>query len=113
MGNSEVITATFKTNAVEECNELRKSLIIWAQNQATGQRTQAAIANRKRVTDAHNAKAESYDFIVKYLEGMEIKEDIKEKTIKTCPDTNEICEEYCNNVDCYLKLSKEGSFEID
>lgn len=71
-------TAIFKTlyqsGSVADCNEFRKSLITWAQNQATGQRTQAAIGHTKRNSDNHIAKAESYDFMVKYLEGMEIRE---------------------------------------
>lgn len=67
-------TAIFHTSAIAEVNEFRKDLITWVQNQATGQRTSAAIANRKGVADRHNAKAETLDFIVKYLQGMEIKE---------------------------------------
>lgn len=61
-------------SSIMEINEFKKSLILWAQNQATGQRTQAAIGNTKKHHDKHTAKAESYDFIVKYLEGMEIME---------------------------------------
>lgn len=57
-----------------ELNEFKKSLITWAQNQATGQRTQAAMASRKWVTDKHTNKAESFDFVAVYLQGMEIKE---------------------------------------
>ena len=71
-------TAIFKTqvnaDAVRACNELRKNLIVWAQNQATGQRTQASLSSRQFVINEHKAKAESYDFVAKYLEGMEIKE---------------------------------------
>lgn len=70
-------TGTYRTlnhEAVPDVNEFRKSLITWCQNQATGKRTQAAMAQRKFVTDAFNAKAESYDFMTKYLEGLEIKE---------------------------------------
>lgn len=65
-------TTTYHTNSPIEINEFKKSLIVWAQNQATGQRVQATIGNTKKFADNHNAKAESYDFIVKYLEGMEI-----------------------------------------
>lgn len=57
-----------------ELNEFKKSIILWAQNQATGQRTQAAIGHTKKNADNHNAKAESYDFMAKYLEGMQIRE---------------------------------------
>jgi len=64
----------FKTPAVTECNELRKHLIVWAQNQATGQRVSASLANRKYMVEACTAKAESYDFMAKYLEGMEIRD---------------------------------------
>ncbi len=70
-------TGTYKigaANPLNEVDEFRKSLITWAQNQTTGQRTQAAMATHKKVADKHNAKSESFDFMVKYLEGMEIKE---------------------------------------
>lgn len=68
-------TGTYKldsTNALIEINEFRKYLITHYQNQATGQRTQAAISNRKYIADAHLAKAETYDMMVKYLQGLEI-----------------------------------------
>lgn len=66
----------FKTqvNAVRACNELKKDLIQWAQNQATGKRVDARISKTKIAADISNAKAESYDFMAKYLEGMEIME---------------------------------------
>lgn len=70
-------TITYRTlnaDAIPDVNEFRKHLITWAQNQATGQRTQAAMAERKRTTDHHQAKSESYDFMIKYLQEMEIKE---------------------------------------
>ncbi len=60
-------------NAIDNCNELRKHLILWASNQATGYRTKAAIGHTKHHHDRCTAKADSFDFIVKYLEGMEIK----------------------------------------
>ena len=76
--NTPKPTAIFQTqvnaDAVRACNEFRKHLITWAQNQATGQRVSASLANRKYTVDAFNAKAESYDFMAKYLEGMEIRE---------------------------------------
>lgn len=67
-------SGTYQTSQPVEVNEFKKSLIAWCENQATGQRTQAAIANRKYVTDKHCAKAETYDMIVLYLKGLEIKE---------------------------------------
>lgn len=57
---------------IEAVTEFKKDLITYYQNQATGQRTQAAIANRKYVADKHLAKAETYDMMVLYLQGMEI-----------------------------------------
>lgn len=103
---------TYKTSAVIEVNEFRKTLILWARNQATGQRTSAAIAHRKGVTDTHNAKAESYDFVAKYLEGMEIVElQPAPKPIKICPDTKRDCEENCSGPDCHINLSKRGFFD--
>lgn len=57
-----------------EVNEFKKSLITWAKNQATGHRTQAAIGNTKKHHDMHTHKSEIFDFMAKYLEGMEIKE---------------------------------------
>lgn len=62
------------TNPVIEVNEFRKTLIVWAQNQSTGYRTQATIGKTKRNANHNNAKADSFDFMVKYLQGMEIKE---------------------------------------
>lgn len=70
-------TAIFKVgpaNADAECNELRKHLIVWAQNQATGKRVDARISKTKIAADIANAKAETFDFMAKYLEGMEIRE---------------------------------------
>lgn len=61
-------------DACRMCNELRKHLIVWAQNQSTGYRTNATIGKTKRNADHNNAKADSFDFMVKYLQGMEIKE---------------------------------------
>lgn len=61
-------------DAVVEVNEFKKSLIVWAQNQSTGYRTDAAISNKKYGKERLSAKADSFDFMVKYLQGMEIKE---------------------------------------
>lgn len=72
-------TFTTKPEAVTELNELRKDLIVWAQNQVTGKRTQAAIATRKHVTDTLNAKAESYDFVASFLQTLIIKDKQEEK----------------------------------
>lgn len=101
-------------SAVLMCNELRKSLITWAQNQATGQRTQAAIGHTAKHHDRCTAKAESFDFMVKYLEGVEIVQKAPPpKPIRMCPDTNTACEENCGIPDCYLKLSKAGFFDVN
>lgn len=67
-------TTRYHTPAIVECNEFRKSLITWVQNQATGKRTQAAIGKTKKHYDEMTAKAESYEFVVKYLQEMEIVE---------------------------------------
>lgn len=67
-------TAIFRTAAFEECNELRKELITWAQNQATGYRVQASIGHTAKHHGLMTVKADSFDFMVKYLEGMEIRE---------------------------------------
>lgn len=64
----------YHTSAITEINEFKKSLIVWAQNQATGHRTQAAIGNTKKHHDQHTAKSESFDFVAKYLESLEIRE---------------------------------------
>lgn len=61
-------------DAVVMCNELRKHLITWAQNQATGYRVQASVGKTKKNYDCMTAKADGFDFMVKYLQGMEIKE---------------------------------------
>jgi len=66
------MTNTYTTSAPEEVNEFKKTLITWAQNQATGYRTQSAIAVRKTVAEHFKNKAESYDFMVKYLQDIEI-----------------------------------------
>lgn len=106
-------TATFKTSVVAEVNEFKKDLITWTQNQATGKRTQAAIAKTKWAMDGFNAKAESYDFMAKYLQGIEIVEQEQTKqSIKICPNTKQSCEENCGYIDCYLQLSKAGLFDI-
>lgn len=71
-------TAEYKVTGfgpLHEVDNFRKSLITWAQNQATGQRTQAAIGHTKKHADKHNHKSESFDFMAKYLEGMEIKSE--------------------------------------
>lgn len=65
----------WKTKSTVEINEFRKSLITYFQNQATGQRTQAAIANRKYIADKHYAKAETYDMMVIFLQGLQIEEE--------------------------------------
>lgn len=68
-------TAEYKLGGygpMSEVTEFKKHLLTWAQNQATGQRSQAAMAVHKKVSDKHNAKSESFDFMVKYLQGLEI-----------------------------------------
>lgn len=68
-------TATYQLvnkYAQDEVEEFIKSMVVWAQNQATGQRIQGAISNLKRTRAAHHAKAETYDMMVKYLQGLEI-----------------------------------------
>lgn len=70
-------TAIYKvlcSHSVTDINELRKTLILWAQNQATGKRVDARISKTKSAADIANAKAETMDYVAKYLEGMEIKE---------------------------------------
>lgn len=75
-------TATFRTSGlyvgsnetIKELNEFKKELILWSQNQATGYRVQASIGKTKHNHDIMTAKADSFDFMSKYLEGMEIKE---------------------------------------
>lgn len=61
-----------KTTAVAEVNEFRKDLIAYFNNQALGQRTQAAIANRRYISDKHLAKAETYEMMVKFLREIEV-----------------------------------------
>lgn len=107
-------TAIYHTTSPSECNELRKHLIIWVQNQATGYRANAAIGHTVKHHDKCTAKAESYDFMVKYLEGMEIVEQTPPiEPTRICPDTNEACEENCGIPDCHLKLSKMGWFDVN
>lgn len=67
-------TAIYRTRMPREINEFKKDLILWAQNQASGYRTEAALANRQFVINEERAKAESYENMVKYLEGMGIRE---------------------------------------
>lgn len=111
-------TAIYKLDpkgcTILEINEFKKSIILWAQNQATGHRTQAAIGHTKHHHDKHTAKAETMDFIAKYLEGMEIIEQSEPpKPVRICQDTNKPCEENCGIPDCYLKLCRSGAFDVN
>ena len=74
LGNSPMNTI-HKTSAPAEVNEFRKDLITYFQNQATSQRTQAAIATRKYTVDKHTAKAETYDMNVRFLQSIKIESE--------------------------------------
>lgn len=65
---------TYTSEHPEEINEFRKTLIKYYQNQALGQRSQASIANRKKTTDKHLAKAETYDMMAIMLQKLEVKQ---------------------------------------
>lgn len=54
-------------------NEFKKDLMMWCQNQATGQRAQARISHTKRDNDMHQHKSESFDFVALYLQAIEFK----------------------------------------
>ena len=71
-------TATYKLTGLgplTEVTEFKKSLITWSQNQATGYRTQAAIVKTAKHHNRCTAKAESFDFMARYLQGMDIIND--------------------------------------
>lgn len=74
-------------NDINILNEFKKDLIVWCQNQATGQRAQARISHTKRDSDKHQHKSESFDFVASYLQAININTDIKHDTKKSQENT--------------------------
>lgn len=94
-------------------NEFRDKLVKQFNEQASNNRINARLAERIGVKTISNAKAESYEFVVECLKGIEFSTGGMLQRKKMCPDTQMQCDENCGQMDCHLKLSKAGLFDID
>lgn len=65
------MSATYSVKA-DTAEEMRAQIVEWARNQASVNRRQGMIANRKRTKAEYEAKASSYDFTAKFFEELVI-----------------------------------------
>lgn len=73
MGNPELV---FKCNyelSIKDVEEFKKDLINDFELQLNNQRTQSAIANRVATKAKHDAKAETYEYVIQMIKSIKVR----------------------------------------
>lgn len=72
MGNPEVVFKCTNPASINDIEEFKKDLINNFELQLNNQRTQSAIANRVATKAKHDAKAETYEYVIQMIRSVKV-----------------------------------------